>query len=152
MSKLKFEDDFEESWKDVTAYVASLQDKLEDEQVVKKCLKQIGKHIQKCVKQYAPRPTKHPSYSDAGKENYKHIVDDISYTVRKSQMNGQYYVSVRGGKWTGYKWLWVNDGHFSQKGNWVKGTHFVDKAEAAADNGINEIVDEYLKEALEDNG
>ena len=71
--------------------------------------------------------------------------------VTASQIR-QYYVSVRGGKWTGYKWLWVNDGHFSQKGNWVKGTHFVDKAEAAADNGINEIVDEYLKEALEDNG
>ena len=152
MSKLKFEDDFDESWKQVTEYVSSLQDKLEDDKKVKECLRKVGQHIQKLVKQFAPRPSKHPSYSDAGKGNYKHIVDDIKYTVRKSRANGQYYVSVHGGKWTGYKWLWVNDGHLTQNGDWVEGTHFVDKAETASQDGISEIVDEYLKEALKDNG
>lgn len=148
MGGLKIEDDFDESWEDIKKYVSSLQNKIEDENKIKSCLREIGKHIQKYVKQYAPKPSKNPSYSDAGKSNYKHIIDDIKYNVKKSRSNGQYYVSVHGGKWTGYKWKWVNDGHFTTAGTWVSGTHFVDKAEQSSEDGINEIVDKYLKEAL----
>lgn len=149
MGGLSFDDDFEEQWLSVEKYIGSIQDKLEDETTIKSCLRDIGNVIKKYVKQYAPRPSEHPSYSDAGKGNYKHIVDDIKSSVKKSRANGQYYVTVHGGKWTGYKWLWVNSGHVDEQGNKIEGCHFVDKAEVASEKDIETIVDKYIKDAME---
>lgn len=148
MGSLEFVDDFEEQWSDIEAYVGSLQYKITDEKKLKSCLREIGKHIARFVKQYAPSRTQHPSYSDVGKGEYKHIVDDVKYSVKKSKLTKQLYVSVHGGKWTGYKWLWVNDGHVMRDGTWVPGTHFVDKAEKASDDGIDDIIDQYIEEAF----
>lgn len=148
MGGIKPIDDFQEQWTDIEKYVGSLQEKIADEKKLKSCLREIGKHIARFVKQYAPAKTDNPSYSDAGKENYKHIVDDIQVSVRRNKFNKQYYVSVHGGKWTGYKWLWVNTGHVTRNGTPVPGNHFVDKAEKASEDGINEIVDKYIEDAL----
>ena len=90
------------------------------------------------------------AYSDAGKGQYKHIMDDIGYSVKKSRSTNQWYVSIHGKKWTGYKWLWVNDGHTTKEGTWVEGNHFVDKAEAASSGEVDKIIDGYLKEAIGD--
>lgn len=148
MSDFKVVDDFQEQWSDIEKYVGSLQDKITDEKKLKECLREIGKYIARFVKQFAPPKTDHPSYSDAGKANYKHIVDDIKYSVRKNRFNKQYYVSVHGGKWTGYKWLWVNDGHLMTDGTPVAGCHFVDKAEKASADGVDDIVNKYIEEAF----
>jgi len=149
MSGFKIEDDFQEQWEDIQHYIGSIQDKLEDDNAVKACLREIGNCIKKAVKQYAPKRSQNPSYSDSGKGNYKHIVDDITYNVKKSRSSGQYYVSVHGGKWTGYKWLWVNDGHVATNGTKVPGNHFIDKAEKASEKNVQDIVDKYIKSALE---
>lgn len=149
MGGLTFSDNFEESWSDIERYVGSLQEKLEDEKTIKSCLKSVGEHIKQNVKRYAPKHSQNPSYSDFNKSEYKHILDDITFVVKKSKSAGQYYVSVKGGKTTGYKWLWVNNGHVAQNGTFVQGTHFVDKAEQSSADGINEIVDNYIKEAME---
>lgn len=148
MSGLKASDNFEEVWEDLEKYVGSLQDMLTDESKVKSCLKEIGTTIKQNVTRYAPRPSANPSYSDFKASEYKHIIDDIKFVVKKSKETGQYYVSVRGGKATGYKWLWVNDGHVTQSGDFVQGTHFVDKAEEGSTEAVNKIVDRYIKEAL----
>jgi len=149
MSGFTINDNFEESWADIEKYVGSLQDRLEDEKTIKTCLKEVGNHIKQNVKRYAPKHSKNPSYSDLNKSEYKHILDDITYVIKKSKSAGQYYVSVKGGKATGYKWLWVNNGHVAKNGTFVQGTHFVDKAEQASADGINQIVDNYIKEAME---
>lgn len=149
MSGLAFEDNFDECWKDIEIYVGSMLDKITDEKTTKDCLKDIGKHIKENVKRYAPKRSEHPSYSDFKKSEYKHIVDDIKAVVRKSRTTGQYYVSVRGGKTTGYKWLWINNGHVATNGDFIQGTRFVDKAEEASQDGVNQIVDRYIKGALD---
>lgn len=149
MGGINITDDFDEAWKDVEQFVGSIQDKIADEGAIKRCLKEIGQEIQKNVRRFAPRRSQKPSYSDAGKNQYAHIMDDITYNVKKSKASKQYYVSVHGKKWTGYKWLWVNDGHVMKDGTWVSGNHFVDKAEAASSDAVNTIVDKYIKDALE---
>lgn len=148
MSDFKVVDDFQEQWSDIEKYVGSLQDKITDEKKLKECLREIGKYIARFVKQFAPPRTDHPSYSDAGKANYKHIVDDVKVSVKKNKFTKQSYVSVHGGKWTGYKWLWVNDGHVMKDGTLVAGNHFLDKAEKASEDGINDIVDKYIEEVF----
>lgn len=149
MGGFSINDDFQEQWKDIETYVGSLQDIL-DENKLKKMFKEIGAVVAKAVKRYAPRRSQNPSYSDAGKGQYKHIMDDIGYSVKKSRSTNQWYVSIHGKKWTGYKWLWVNDGHTTKEGTWVEGNHFVDKAEAASSTEVDKIIDGYLKEAIGD--
>ena len=150
MGGFSINDDFDEAWKDIETYVGSLQDIL-DESKLKKLFKEIGAVVAKAVKRYAPKRSQNPSYSDVpSKGEYKHIVDDIGYSVKKSRSTKQWYVSVHGKKWTGYKWLWVNDGHMTTDGDWVEGNHFVDKAEAASASEVDKIIDGYLKDALGD--
>lgn len=149
MGGLKISDDFDEAWADIEKYVGSLQEVM-DESKIKKMLKEIGASVAKAVKRYAPKRSQNPSYSDDGKGQYKHIMDDIGYSVKKSRSTNQWYVSIHGKKWTGYKWLWVNDGHMTRDGEWVEGNHFVDKAEAASSAEVDKIIDGYLKEAIGD--
>lgn len=152
MAGLKFEDDFEKNWDDIQKFVGELQNKVSDEKLIKRMLREIGKYIKEVVHKYAPARSANPSYSDAGMDNYKHIVDDITFSVKRSKSEDNHYVSIKGGKWTGYKWLWVNDGHVAQDGTFVPGCHFVDKAEKASTDGVNEIVEKYVKEALRNDG
>lgn len=151
MGGLNFEDNFGESLEDIGKYIGTLQDKIENEKAVKTMLKDIGVHIKKVVKNFAPKKSANPSYSDFNESEYKHVVDDITYKVKKSQATGKYYVSIKGGKKTGYKWLWINDGHVMKNGQFVRGNHFVDKAEEAAEEGVNQIIDSFIKEVLEKN-
>lgn len=137
-----------EEWKDIEHYVANLQNKMNDNEL-KKVLRKIGAQVKKKVKQYAPNKTQNPSYSDFGEGEYKHIKDDITYKVKKSS-SGQLYVSVKGGKTTGYKWHWVNEGHIAQNGHFIPGTHFVDKAEASASDDINDAVDKFMEDLFKD--
>lgn len=47
MSGFKIEDDFQEQWEDIQHYIGSIQDKLEDDNAVKACLREIGNCIKK---------------------------------------------------------------------------------------------------------
>lgn len=138
----------DEGWRKIEDYVGNLQNKMNDENL-RKVLRKIGTVTKKKVQQYAPEHSTAPSYADFSEGEYKHIKDDIKFVVKKSS-TGELYVSVRGGKTTGYKWLWVNDGHIAQDGSYVPGTHFVDKAEATAEDDINRTIDAFMEDILKD--
>lgn len=138
----------DEGWKEIEDFVGSLQNKMNDENL-KKVLRKVGKAAKKKVQQYAPERSQDPSYSDFGKGRYKHIKEDINYVVKKTEL-GDMYVTISGGKTTGYKWQWVNDGHIAQNGRYVPGTHFIDKAEAAMGDDINKAVNDFMEDLLKD--
>lgn len=136
----------DDGWRELEEYVGTLQTKMDDK-TLKQVLRKVGQAMKKKVLQYAPGKTQNPSYADFNQSEYKHIREDITYKVRKSS-TGQLYVSVKGGKTTGYKWHWLNEGHIAQNGRFVPGTHFVDKAEASSADDINEAIDEFLEDIL----
>lgn len=96
------------------------------------------------------------------KEHHVHMADDVLSSVKKDA-RGNKYVSVRGGKDTGYKWHIVNDGHlfnqFSKDAHaklkkknpgFVPGKKFIEKSMASCQPKINTIVNEYVKGIAED--
>lgn len=74
---------------------------------------------------------------------YVHMQDEVSYKVKKSK-TGALYVSVRGGKMTGYKWHLVNDGTIN-----TNPTHFIEAAESRSEAEIEKAIDVMIKEALD---
>ena len=125
-------------WNDIVVDVSKLADVMEESQL-RKALKEIGNCIMKYVKQYAPSP------SD---ESHTHIKNDIKMHVKKSKQSKELYVSVLGGRDTGYKWNFINKGFTDRKGKFHEGNHFVDRAERASESEVNDIIDKYIKSAL----
>ncbi len=78
-----------------------------------------------------------------GSRPYVHMQDDISYKVKKSK-TGALYVSVRGGKMTGYKWHLVNDGTVK-----TNPTHFIETAENKSGQEIEQAIDRMIAEVLD---
>lgn len=142
--KFTFNDD---GWKQIESNVSALQNKMDDNSL-KQILRKIGKILKDKVKSYAPNRSESPSYSDFPPGQYKHVVDDVKFEVKRSQSTGQIYVSVKGGKESGYKWLWLNDGHLTASGTMVPGTHFLDKAQRASEQEIDDAVNNFLEEIL----
>lgn len=107
---------------------------------VDKTLKQIGKVVKSAIEFTAPMST--------GRRTTKHIVHDVTYKLKTSKASGQRYVSVRGGKETGWKWEMVNDGHVALNGKFIPGNHFVDKAVASCEREVDSIIEARLREIL----
>lgn len=128
-------------WEDIQKEVGQIQRMFNDNDI-KEILRKIGTAIKKHVKEYAPKS------EESRKMGEKHIKDDITFKIKKNR-NGELYVSVRGGRDTGYKWNWVNGGHIAQNGKFIPGSHFVDKAQISAESDINSILDNYLKKVVE---
>ncbi len=78
-----------------------------------------------------------------GSRPYVHMQDEVSYKVKKSK-TGALYVSVRGGKMTGYKWHLVNDGTIN-----TNPTHFIETAESRSGEEIERAIDEMIRRALD---
>ena len=71
-------------------------------------------------------------------------------TVRKDK-SGNYYVSVRGGKMTGFKWGPVSDGHIARDGTtFVQGDHFMQRAVSASAGDVDRMIDAMIKEIVDD--
>lgn len=84
-----------------------------------------------------------PSNYD-GSRPYMHMKDDVK-TVLKRDKNGNRYVSVRGGRMTGYKWHMVDDGHVARDGStFVPGSKFISRALASSEADINKIIDDMV--------
>mgnify|MGYP000855192531 CR=1 FL=1 len=80
---------------------------------------------------------------------YVHVKDDVKFTVKKDKM-GNLYVSVKGGKYTGYKWLQLNDGHIARDGKtFVPGTKFMDRALQASEGDIESAIHDLLKKVVQ---
>lgn len=114
----------------------------------------VGAILKLQVENALPRSEKEVDVRKSTRKKHIHLKDDVKYWAGKSKKTGNRYVSVYGGKDTGYKWGWVNDGHVFKKsrkqttGDWISGIHFLEKAMARAQGMIESTIDEYLEEAV----
>lgn len=89
-----------------------------------------------------------PSNYD-GSKPYVHMKDDVKTKLKKDKL-GNRYVSVRGGKFTGYKWHMLDQGHIARDGvTFVPGNNFIGRALAASESDVDRIIDEMLKKVVE---
>lgn len=78
---------------------------------------------------------------------HQHLKDDVVIKISTNRMGNQ-YVSVKGGKETGYKWAWVNDGHLGRDNETIPGTHFVEAAEKKSEAEISSLLDNFANEVI----
>ena len=107
------------------------------------CLKTIGLTVKANVENNLPRSDK------IKKKRIPHMKDDVQYMLKTSR-GGERYVSIRGGKKTASLWHVVNDGHVAENGTMVAGTHFVDRAVTQSEEEIEQIVDMFIEEILDE--
>ncbi len=120
----------------------------------RKVLSKIGPAIKKNVVRYLhnsdieARLKSEPRNYD-GTRPYVHVKDDVKFNVRKNK-EGNLYVSVKGGKYTGYKWLQLNDGHIARDGKtFVPGTKFMDRALQASEGDIESAIHDLMKKVVQ---
>ena len=88
-----------------------------------------------------------PSNYD-GSRPYVHMKDDVRFKLRKDKY-GNRYVSIGGGKYTGYKWHLLDQGHVARDGRtFVPGTNFIGRAVSASDADVDKVIDEMLKQVI----
>ena len=143
--KIDYEDGIASINKSIQGLPETLQEK---EKVV---LKKIGNSIKKNVIRYIRvsdieqrAKNVQPSNYD-GSKPYVHMRNDVKSSVRN------YYVSVRGGKMTGFKWGPVSDGHIARDGTtFVQGDHFMQRAVSASAGDVDRMIDAMIKEIVDD--
>lgn len=99
----------------------------------------------KIVKREVIRRLKNIRTSDKkARARITHMCDDVKIVTKKDEY-GNVVVKVQGGKSTGTLWHIVNDGtHRSSP------THFMDLALNSIETDLEKIVDEKLREGLDD--
>ena len=120
----------------------------------RKVLSKIGPAIKKNVIRYLHRSDiedrleSEPRNYD-GTRPYVHVKDDVRFAVKKNK-EGRLYVSVKGGKYTGYKWHQLNDGHIARDGKtFVPGTKFMDRALQASEGDIESALHDLMKKVVQ---
>lgn len=84
-----------------------------------------------------------------GTRPYVHMKDDVRFTVKKNKQ-GILYVSVKGGKYTGYKWHLANDGHIARDGKtFVPGLKFMERALQASEGDIEAAINDMMKKVMQ---
>ncbi|MDR0925741.1 MAG: hypothetical protein LBN31_15470 [Hungatella sp.] len=84
-----------------------------------------------------------------GTRPYVHMKDDVRFTVKKNKQ-GALYVSVKGGKYTGYKWHLANDGHIARDGKtFVPGLKFMERALQASEGDIEAAINDMMKKVMQ---
>lgn len=132
--------------------IRNLPNELQNEE--RKVLSKIGPAIKKNVIRYLHRSDiedrleLEPRNYD-GTRPYVHVKDDVRFAVKKNK-EGRLYVSVKGGKYTGYKWHQLNDGHIARDGkNFVPGTKFMDRALQASEGDIESALHDLMKKVVQ---
>lgn len=143
---MNVEFDYKDTLNEITGMISEMSALLGKSE--KATLAEIGKVTVRAVKSILPRSdierrVKTPKNYDKSTP-YDHMIDDVSYSVRKSQ-TGDQYVSVKGGKNTGYKWHMLNDGWTDRGGVFHMGTKFMEKAVRQAEGAIDLEIDKLLK-------
>lgn len=132
----------------ITADVQNLLEKMKDvaEKEQKSVLKRIGDIIKKSV-------VKNMKFrSGISKSEYVHMQDDVQVSVKTSKY-GKLFVQVAGGKKTGYKWRFLNDGAIDNRGNvLVQATHFMESAINDAESEISKEIDTLLEKVVNTDG
>ena len=132
--------------------IRNLPNELQNEE--RKVLSKIGPAIKKNVIRYLHRSDiedrleLEPRNYD-GTRPYVHVKDDVRFAVKKNK-EGRLYVSVKGGKYTGYKWHQLNDGHIARDGKtFVPGTKFMDRALQASEGDIESALHDLMKKVVQ---
>lgn len=151
---MKVSIDYKEGILAIDEMLKCLPAKLQDQE--KMVLKKVGTVIKKNVLRYMRESDVEerakavsPSNYD-GSRPYVHMKDDVKSSVRKDKMGNQ-YVSVRGGKMTGFKWGMVNDGHISRDGStFVPGNNFMGRAVSVSESEVDRLINDMLKKVADD--
>ena len=144
--------EYQKAIQDIKQEVLTLTVLVDDE--MEQAFFDIGAILKLQVENSLPRSDKSVDVRKSTRKKHIHLKDDVKYWVGKSKRTGNRYVSVYGGKDTGYKWGWVNDGHVFKRsrkqtsGQFVPGIHFLEKALSRAEGMIDSTIDEYLEEAV----
>ena len=146
--------EYENQLKDIDDLISKMPSLIEKEE--KAMLKKIGKVIQKYVIRQL-RLLRLPADKIKGLRNYDKSVpyvqmdDDVKVAVKKSK-SGDIYVSVKGGKYTGFKWHFLNDGTRNKDGSvHTPATHFIDRALEQSRAEIDKIIADVARKVA-DNG
>lgn len=109
-------------------------------------LKQLGEIVSKAVR-------KNMTWrSGIKKSDYTHMQDDVEYVVRKDK-NGKLYVRIQGGKTTGYKWRFLNDGAISKEGAvLVQATHFLEKSINESQSEVDAEANKLIEKVVNSDG
>ena len=109
---------------------------------------EIGAILKLQIEKSLPKSKKEQEKRKGRTRQHTHLVDDVKYWVGTAKKSGQKYVSAFGGRDTGYKWGWVNDGyiHAGSK-TFVPGIHFLEKALDRSEGMIEDAIDDALEEA-----
>lgn len=84
--------------------------------------------------------------------SYIHMRDDVKISVKKNR-HDMLFVSVSGGKKTGYKWIFLNDGAIDGRGNvLVEATHFMEKSISDANTEIEKEIDSMIERIINQDG
>lgn len=120
-------------------------------------LRKIGKAVQKYVVLNL-RLYRMPEAKTRKRKNYDKSMpyiqmdEDVEVKADKTK-EGDLYVSIKGGKYTGYKWHFLNDGTRNEDGSiHTAATHFMDRALKQAANEIEKIIDSTMRKVAEDDG
>ena len=107
-------------------------------------LKRIGEIISSAVR-------KNMTWrSGIKKTEYAHMQDDVQAVV-KNDKNGRLYVRVQGGKKTGYKWRFLNDGAITKDGTvLVHATHFIEKSIKDSQSEVDAEADKLIERIVND--
>lgn len=89
-----------------------------------------------------------PSNYD-GSQPYVHMKSDVRFRLKRDK-NGNRYVSIGGGKYTGYKWIMLDQGHLARdKATFIPGTNFVGRAVSASEGEVKRIIDDMLRKLVD---
>ncbi|WP_312373010.1 HK97-gp10 family putative phage morphogenesis protein [Lachnoclostridium sp.] len=82
-----------------------------------------------------------------GSKPYKHMKDDVKYTVKRDKSGGL-YAKIQGGKNTGYKWRFLNDGTVRNGKIHTRATHFIDHALSDSSHDVDNIINRTINKSI----
>lgn len=148
--KVKFE--YSEELAAINEKLLDMPRQLEDSE--DKVLRKIGNAVKKNVVRFLhdsdveTRAKMVPPSNYDGSRPYIHMKDDVRVKL-KTDKNGIRYVSIRGGKFTGYKWHFIDQGHISRDGlKFVMGNNFIGRALSASEKDVDAAIDNMVKKVV----
>lgn len=145
--------EYENQLKDIENLIDNMPELIEREE--KAMLRKIGNVIKKYVIRQL-RLVRMSAKEVESRKNYDKSVpyvqmdDDVKVAVKKSR-TGDVYVSVKGGKYTGFKWHFLNDGTRNKDGSaHTPATHFMDRALEQSKSEIDKIISDVMKRVAND--
>lgn len=134
---------YQEAVRGIDRIISEMPEALEAQET--KVLRGIGKIVKTNISNFLDKSDIEKRYVKGKPKaydgtNYVHMKSDVKVKVKKSK-DGRRYVSIGGGKKTGYKWHMVNDGTVNTQGN-----NFMDKAVRKSQAEINQLISDMMRE------